>query len=83
MRHRRAAQLGDALDLVPGRHEIDGDGIRVAGDRQRGSLARLGNERLEMGARHRAQVDAEQHEVAEVDEPDPESVQPRAGSRSA
>ena len=84
MRHGRAAELCHPLDAVARRNEVDRDRVGIAGHRQGRRLARLVDERFELRARHRPDVDPEQDQVAEVDEPDARADSaPVRGSRSA
>jgi hypothetical protein len=66
----RAPELGDALDDRRAVGEVDGDGIVLARGRQRRRLARLPDERLQIGPRERAEVEAPEHGIAELDEPE-------------
>ena len=54
--------------------EVDGDRVRVAGNRERGRLAGRVDQRDEVGARDLAHVESREHRVREVDEADAEAV---------
>ncbi len=76
MTDTRAAELGDALDDRGAVGEVDSDGVVLTRGRQRRRLARLPDECLQVRPRERAQVEAPEHGVAELDEPQRQPVAP-------
>ena len=74
MGDRGAAELHHALDVVRRRHEVDRHRVGLARDGERGGLAHLPDERLEVRPRERPHVEPHEDGVGELDEPDPEPV---------
>ncbi len=77
MRDRRPAEPRHGLDLMRARDEVDGDRVVVARHGERRGLAGRLDERDEVGTRDLADVEAREHGVREVDEPDAEPVAAR------
>ena len=70
----RAAELGDALDDGRAVREVHGDGVVLPRSGQRCGLARLAHKGLQVRPRERAEVEAPEHRVAELDEPQRQAV---------
>ena len=63
MAHARSTESGHALEVAVGRHEVDGDRISLAGNRQRGGLTDLADELLEVGTGEVTEVESAEHRV--------------------
>jgi hypothetical protein len=74
VRDRRPADARRPLDVLLRPDEVDGDRVGLGRHRQRRRLVGGRDERLEVGARHRADVEPGEHGVRELDEPDAEAI---------
>ena len=79
MRDARAPDARDALDERGALHEVDGDGLVLARGGERRRLAGRLGERDQVGPRDLAQVEAREHGVAELEQPEPEPVAAAVG----
>ncbi len=68
MADARPAELGDALDDGGAVREVDGDRVVLARGREGCGLTGLPHERLQVGPGERAEVEAREHRVAELDQ---------------
>ena len=74
MADARAAELGNALDDEGAVREVDSDRVVLPGGRQGCRLTGLPNERLQMRPGERTEVEAPEHRVAELDQPQRQAI---------
>ena len=82
MRDRRAPELGDVLDEMGARHEVDRDGVLLAGDVERRRLAGDPHELLEVRDAPRAHVETREDGVREAARRGSRAIAPGSASCS-